>query len=86
MKTHIGNEQCTRCGGGSNACPVCQPIEEMSAESIIGSYSDEALQGAIEQLRKADYLGKWGKDRLKILEDEARIRRKIYKQNTQPKP
>jgi ferredoxin len=28
MKTHIGQDRCTRCGGGSNACPVCQEILE----------------------------------------------------------
>ena len=29
MKTHIGNDRCTRCGGGSLACPVCSPVEEL---------------------------------------------------------
>jgi hypothetical protein len=47
----------------------------MSAETMTKSYSDEALQGAIQQLRNADYLGKWGKDRLAVLEAEARRRK-----------
>ena len=41
------------------------------ARCTIESYSDDALQGAMEQLRKADYLGKWGKDKLADLEAEA---------------
>ena len=28
MKTHIGNDRCTRCGGGASPCPVCNPVEE----------------------------------------------------------
>ena len=28
MSTHIGTDRCSRCGGGSNACPVCNPIPE----------------------------------------------------------
>jgi ferredoxin len=31
MKTHIGNERCTRCGGGNNACPVCNVPPEVAA-------------------------------------------------------
>ena len=27
--THIGNQRCTRCGGGSAPCPVCRPEPEM---------------------------------------------------------
>jgi hypothetical protein len=49
--------------------------DTMSAETMIESYSDEALQGAMESLRRADYLGKWGKDRLADLEAEARRRK-----------
>lgn len=45
------------------------------ARESIESYSEDALKGAIEQLRKADYLGKWGKDRLADLEAEARRRK-----------
>ena len=26
--THIGNQRCTRCGGGSGPCPVCRPEPE----------------------------------------------------------
>ena len=47
----------------------------MSTEESLTTYSDDALQGAMEQLRKADYLGLWGKDRLADLEAEARRRR-----------
>ena len=32
MKTHIGNDQCTRCGGGSSPCAVCNPIEESKCQ------------------------------------------------------
>ena len=46
----------------------------MTDSQIIESYSDAALQGAMEHLRKADYLGKWGRDRLHVLEAEARRR------------
>lgn len=46
----------------------------MSAETIIENYTDTALLGVIEQLRKAEYLGKWSKDRIAVLEAEARRR------------
>lgn len=45
------------------------------ARESIQSYSDESLQGAIQSLRKADYLGKWGQDRPADLEAEARRRK-----------
>lgn len=32
MKTYIGNDRCTRCGGGSSPCPVCNPVEEPPRE------------------------------------------------------
>ena len=32
MKTHVGNDRCTRCGGGSSPCPVCNPVEETPRE------------------------------------------------------
>ena len=32
MRTLIGNDRCTRCGGGSSPCPVCNPVEEAPRE------------------------------------------------------
>lgn len=45
MKTYIGNDRCTRCGGGSSPCPVCNPIEEQPMKQIPyfesdGSYNE----------------------------------------------
>lgn len=86
MKTYIGLANCSRCGGNSPNCYVCndpEPEEKskpISVESSIRSYSDETLQGAIESLRKADYLGKWGGDRLALLEAES-LRRRIERKN-----
>lgn len=58
-------------------------IYTMSSQSMIESYSDEALQGAIQSLRKADYLGKWGQDRLADLEAEARRRKHKRRDSSQ---
>lgn len=52
----------------------------MSTEESLTTYSDDALQGAMEQLRKADYLGLWGKTRLEKLMAEAR-RRKLKRRD-----
>lgn len=53
----------------------------MSDQTMIESYSDAALQAAMEQLRKADYLGTWGKTRLEKLMAEAR-RRKLKRRDS----
>lgn len=58
-------------------------IYTMSSQSMIESYSDEALQGAIQSLRKAEYLGQWGKDRLADLEAEARRRKHKRRESAQ---
>lgn len=47
----------------------------MSEAQIITDYSDEVLLGAIAEIRKADYLGLWGKQRLEKLMAEARRRK-----------
>jgi len=46
----------------------------MTDSQIIENYSDVALQGEMDYLRKTDHLGKWGHDRLHALEAEARRR------------
>lgn len=35
MKTYIGTDRCTRCGGGSNACSVCNPTERIPYRAIL---------------------------------------------------
>lgn len=86
---NIGLNHCSRCGGGDPNCYVCRDPEPetnrkpMSLITSIQNYSDEALQGAIESLRKADYLGKWGGDRLALLEAES-LRRRLARRTTKP--
>jgi len=53
----------------------------MSDQNMIEGYSDEALQGAMEHLRRAGYLGTWGKTRLEKLMAEER-RRKLKRRGT----
>jgi hypothetical protein len=55
----------------------------MSLIESIKSYSDEALQGEIESLRRAEYLGKWGGNRLALLEAES-LRRRLKRRNSKP--
>ena len=48
---HIGQSRCTRCGGGSLACPVCNPLPETITNMNITS--TDVSEWMLEELATA---------------------------------